>query len=123
MKTYASTEEHLAAHGRIIDELAGLRELHPTVVRMLKARTPQGFGHHGEYNHHRLDFSPLAEALEEHVDCLDLGCVFTRERVALDIAPPLANAEQRKLCAEYEYHATLAANLLAELIEAVRPIG
>lgn len=123
MKTYVSTEEHLAAHGRIIDELAGLRELHPQVARMLKSRAPAGFEHHGEYNHHRADFFPLREGLEEHVDGIDLTCVFTRERMELEIVPPLASAEQRKLCAEYEYHATKAASLLARLIEAVRPVG
>ena len=111
--------DHLAHHGRILADICLRYGLDAEFADTIADRWPIGFDHHGEYNHHVPEFTPLLEAYFEISDYIDLLGVHPRERVELGIAEPLATAEQRALYHEALMHAVASANALSRLLRAV----
>ncbi len=107
---------HIATHAALAREYQGRRGVDNRFIETIIARTPGGFEHHGEDNHHAPDFRPVHEAYAELSDYADLMFVHGVERVELGIAPGLPTAEARKAYAECEYHAARLANAHTRLL-------
>jgi hypothetical protein len=114
-----STAQHLARHAELVRELQGRRGLDERFVATIIARTPGGFEHHGEANHHALGFHPICEAFAELSDYCDLMFIHGVERVQDGIAEEFASATARKLYAECEWLAAQLANAHTALMAAL----
>ena len=90
--------EHELEHRAILAQLADRHGLWPADTERQITSIREGCGEYGEHNHHRPDYSPVGEALEELDDAFEqLSFVLERERLGIEDVPTEVRADYGRL--------------------------